>query len=126
MPGLILRYWREVLFAAVVIPLAFGFWLRGVQLDACRESLKAEKSAHKVTRASVDTLKAEVEAQNAAVATLARTAVEKQKAAQEALRKARERETKLAGTIDRLERSASVVRPGPACEASDAVREGWQ
>lgn len=46
MPGLI-AYWREALFVAFVIPLAFGFWLRGVQLDA-------EKSAHKLTRAAFE------------------------------------------------------------------------
>lgn len=44
---LIARYWREALFIAVVIPLAFGFWLRGERLDA-------EKAAHKLTRAAFE------------------------------------------------------------------------
>lgn len=45
--SLILRYWREALFSAVVIPLAFGFWLRGERLDA-------EKAAHKLTKAAFE------------------------------------------------------------------------
>jgi len=42
---LIARYWREALFVAFVIPLAFVCWVRGEQLDA-------EKAAHKLTTAA--------------------------------------------------------------------------
>lgn len=124
--SLIARYWREALFVAFVIPLAFVVWVRGNSIDSLRNDLATEKAMHAVTRASVETLETEIETQNAAVATLARTAAEKQKASQDALRAAEKRNQALAGKIAGLERSASVRRSdGVVCEASEAVRDVW-
>lgn len=124
MPGLI-AYWREALFVVFVIPLAFMVWLRGNTIDDLRNDLATEKALHAVTRASVKTLETEIATQNAAVATLARTAAEKQKASQDALRAAEKRNQALAGKIAGLERSASVRRSGAVCEVSEAVRDVW-
>lgn len=122
-----LRYWREALFIAVVIPLAFGFWMRGNTIDSLRNDLATEKVLHAVTRKSVKTLESEIATQNAAVATLARTAADKQKASQDALRAAEKRNQAMGGKIAGLERSASVRRSdGIVCEASDAVAEVWK
>ncbi len=123
---LALRYWREALFVAFVIPLAFMVWMRGNTIDSLRDKLATEKALHAVTRASVETLETEIETQNAAVATLARKAADKQKASQDALRAAEKRNAALAGKIAGLERSASVRRSGAVCEVSDAVAEVWQ
>jgi len=40
-------YWKEFAIGGVILALAFGFWLRGVQLDA-------EKAAHKLTKAAFE------------------------------------------------------------------------
>lgn len=143
MPGLI-AYWREALFVIFVIPLAFMVWLRGEQLDAAKEwqgnviaalteasgadKPVAKKNVTAGIRAlgkSIDRLTVAVAEQNAAVATLARTAADKQKASQDALRAAEKRNEALAGKIAGLERSASVRRSGAVCEASEAVRDVW-
>lgn len=127
MIAILLRYWREALFVAFVIPLAFMVWIRGNTIDSLRNDLATETALHAVTRASVKTLKDEVKAQNAAVATLARTAAEKQKASQDAIRAAEKRNEALAGKIAGLERSASVRRSdGMVCEVSDEVRDVWE
>lgn len=145
MPGVI-AYWREALFVAFVIPLAFMVWLRGEQLDAAKEwqgnviaalteasgaeNPVAKKNVTAGIRAlgkSVDRLTVAVAEQNAAVATLARMAVEKQKASQDALRAAEKRNQAMAGKIAGLERSASVRRSdGVVCEVSEAVRDVWK
>lgn len=126
MIALALRYWREVLFVAFVIPLAFMVWMRGNTIDSLRNDLAMEEALHAVTRASVKTLETEIATQNAAVATLARTAADKQKASQDALRAAEKRNEALAGKIVGLERSASVRRSGVVCEVSDEVRDVWK
>lgn len=123
---LALRYWREALFVAFVIPLAFMVWIRGNTIDSLRDKLATEKALHEITRKSVEKLETEIATQNAAVATLARTAAEKQKESQDALRAAEKRNQALAGKIAGLERSASVRRSGAVCEASEAVAEVWK
>jgi len=140
-----LRYWREALFVAFVIPLTFVCWVRGEQLDAAKEwqgsviaalteasgaeNPVAKKNVTAGIRAlgkSVDRLTVAVAEQNAAVATLARTAAERQKASQDALRAAEKRNEALAGKIAGLERSASIRRSdGVVCEVSEAVSEVW-
>ncbi len=139
-------YWKEIAVGGIVLALALGFWMRGVQLDAAKEwqgsviaalteASGAEKPVAKknVTAGirslgkSVDRLTIAVAEQNAAVATLARTAADKQKASQDALRAAEKRNQALAGKIAGLERSASVRRPdGLVCEVSDEVRDVWE
>lgn len=120
------EWWKEIAVAAFVIPLAFVVWLRGNTIDSLRDNLATEKALHAVTRASVEKLETKVAEQNAAVATLARTAADKQKASQDALRAAEKRNQALAGKIAGLERSASVRRSdGVVCEASEAVRDVW-
>lgn len=120
-------YWKEIAVGGVVLALALGFYLRGNTIDSLRDKLATEKALHAVTRASVETLETEIETQNAAVATLARTAAEKQKASQDALRAAEKRNQALAGKIAGLERSASVRRSdGLVCEASESVAEVWK
>ncbi len=120
-------YWKEIAVGGVVLALALGFWVRGNTIDSLRDDLATEKALHAVTRASVKTLETEIATQNAAVATLARTAAEKQKASQDALRAAEKHNQALAGKIAGLERSASVRRSdGLVCEASDEVRDVWE
>lgn len=120
-------YWKEIAVGGVVLTLAFVCWIRGNTIDSLRDKLATEKTLHAVTRASVKTLETEIETQNAAVATLARTAAEKQKASQDALRAAEKRNQALAGKIAGLERSASVRRSdGVVCEVSDEVRDVWK
>lgn len=119
-------YWKEIAVGGVVLALAFMVWTRGNTIDSLRDDLATEKALHAVTRASVKTLETEIATQNAAVATLARTAAEKQKASQDALRAAEKRNQALAGKIAGLERSASVRRSGAVCEASEAVRDVWE
>lgn len=118
-------YWKEIAVGGVVLALAFMVWTRGNTIDSLRDDLATEKALHAVTRASVKTLETEIATQNAAVATLARTAAEKQKASQDALRAAEKRNQALAGKIAGLERSASVRRSGAVCEVSEAVRDVW-
>lgn len=120
-------YWKEIAVGGVVLALALGFYLRGNTIDSLRDKLATEKALHEITRASVETLETEIATQNAAVATLARTAADKQKASQDALRAAEKRNEALAGKIAGLERSASVRRSdGLVCEVSDAVAEVWK
>lgn len=138
-------YWKEIAVGGVVLTLAFVCWVRGERLDAAKEwqgnviaalteASGAEKPVAKknVTAGiralgkSVDRLTVAVAEQNAAVATLARTAAERQKASQDALRAAEKRNEALAGKIAGLERSASVRRSGAVCEVSDEVRDVWE
>lgn len=139
-------YWKEIAVGGVVLALALGFWWRGVQLESAKEwqgniilavgeASKAEKPVTKKNAAAtvyamgkaIDKLETEIETQNAAVATLARTAADKQKASQNALRAAEKRNQALAGKIAGLERSASVRRSdGLVCEVSDEVRDVWK
>ena len=43
---LALRYWREALFVAFVIPLAFMVWMRGERIDTLEARLDAERARY--------------------------------------------------------------------------------
>lgn len=115
--------WKPLLIGGAMLALALGFWIRGQQLDACRETVTAERAAHAVTRDSLAAMRAAVDRQNAAALAARAEADMRQKAASEALRRVEGQEASLQAAVTRLRLAASTARPG--CTISKEVSEIW-
>lgn len=114
------------LLAALAVQTARieGFlWWKGYKAD--RAAFKAERSrwieADRINRKSIDTLLTAITNQTQAVLNLAATAERRQKAAQDALRRAEKRGEALEAVAQRIERDRAP-RPAPGkCETPRAV-----
>ena len=124
------RYKSLFLIAPLLAALAVqtarieGFlWWQGYKAD--RAAFKAERSrwieADRINRASIDTLLTAITDQTQAVRTWAATAERRQKAAQDALRRAEKRGEALGALTVRIERERAPRGAAGKCETPRAV-----
>lgn len=117
--------WRIALVGgvvAVLIPLVWSWSARGDRINDLRAELAAERAAHDVTRASVETLTGKLVAQNEAIE--AQRAATGQAKAE--LAAAVERSKASQVIIERLKVSAAKTPADPVCVASDVLLEAWK
>ena len=119
MIALLLANWRWVLMGLLLAALSFQTW----RVDMCKKGRHEDKVAAEAVRVR---LEGSLQAQNDAIALLAKESQDRKAAAEKALKTAREGTQKARTEAERLRALAQAPRPTgepSACPAGDAVAE---